>query len=296
MSQHTHVAGIIPLANLHTDHALDVPSSMLPINIGFTAIQKSIFECALAGCGTIWVVANEDLAPIIRKTVGEWVYDPVYYNRTRTKFYSEVRKEIPIYYVSISDKDRDRRDSYGWAALHGINSAWWVANKISKWLIPAKYFISFPMAAYDIYSLREHRKKIAHKSLNFFVSYKNQTVKDNLPLPFTMTGEDFIQCRRNINQLTTREYLPPLKGHKYPSQKLPLNQRWSARRFDFKTVFEKVKDTGENRNCLEWFYDIGAWENYKSFLGSTNIIEKPPDDLTKAHRYAKLNIQHKEQP
>ena len=136
MSEHVHVAGIVPLANLETDYALDVPVCMLPLNAGFTAIQKSVFECAIAGCDTIWIVANDDLAPIVRKTVGEWVYDPVYYNRTMTKFYKEVRKEIPIYYVPIDVRDRDRRDSYGWSVLHGVNSALWVGNKISKWLVP----------------------------------------------------------------------------------------------------------------------------------------------------------------
>ena len=73
MSEHVHVAGIVPLANLETDYALDVPVCMLPLNAGFTAIQKSVFECAIAGCDTIWIVANDDLAPIVRKTVGEWV-------------------------------------------------------------------------------------------------------------------------------------------------------------------------------------------------------------------------------
>ena len=290
MTQHVHVAGIIPLANLETNYALDMPVCMLPVNRGFTAIQKSVFECALAGCQTIWVVANEDLAPIIRKTVGEWIYDPVYYNRTLTPFHSEVRKEIPIYYVAISDKDRGRRDSYGWSILHGINSAWWVGNRISKWLVPEKYFISFPMAVYDIYSLREHRKKIANKSSNFFVNHNNNTVKNNLPLSFTMTGEDYIQCRRNVNKQTTREYLPPLKNQKYPSQKLPIEQRWSARNFDFDLVFEKVKESNAESVATDWFYDLSEWENYKAFLGSQNIIEKPHEDLTKPHIHAKLDI------
>tara|TARA_Y100000034_G_scaffold105780_1_gene133407 strand:+ start:357 stop:1244 length:888 start_codon:yes stop_codon:yes gene_type:complete len=283
-----HVAGIIPLANLETDYDVEVPACMLPLNAGFTAIQKSVFECAMAGCDTIWIVANADLAPIVRKTVGEWVYDPVYYNRTMTRFYKEVRKEIPIYYVPIDVRDRDRRDSYGWSILHGVNSAWWVGNRISKWLVPEKYFISFPLAAYDIYSLRDHRKKIANKNFNFFTTYHNKTVKDNLPLSFTMTGEDFIQCRRNVNKLTTREYLPPSEGEKFPSQKLPLEQRWSARSFDFATVFDKVDVTDGEHLELEWFHDLSGWKNYKAFLGSDNIITKPYKDLTGPHRHAKI--------
>tara|TARA_Y100000310_G_scaffold308310_1_gene351276 strand:+ start:355 stop:1242 length:888 start_codon:yes stop_codon:yes gene_type:complete len=288
VSEHAHVAGIIPLANLETDHGLEVPPCMLPLAAGFTAIQKSVFECAMAGCDTIWIVANADLAPIVRKTVGEWVHDPVYYNRTMTKFYKEVRKEIPIYYVPIDVRDRDRRDSYGWSVLHGVNSAWWVGNKISKWLVPDKYFISFPLSAYNVYSLRDHRKKIASKNFNFFVTYNNQTVKNNLPLAFTMTGEDFIQCRRNVNKLTTREYLPPLEGERLPSRRLPLEQRWSARKFDFETVFEKIDETNLSQIEVDWFYDLSSWENYRAFLGSDNIIKKPYKGLTGPHRHAKI--------
>jgi len=295
VSGSVHVAGIIPLANLETDYDMEVPVCMLPLNAGFTAIQKSVFECAMAGCDTIWIVANADLAPIVRKTVGEWVHDPVYYNRTMTKFYTEVRKEIPIYYVPIDVRDRDRRDSYGWSVLHGVNSAWWVGNKISKWLVPEKYFISFPLAAYDIYSIRDHRKKIASKNFNFFVTHNNQTVKDNLPLSFTMTGEDFIQCRRNVNKLTTREYLPPAEGEKFPSQRLPLEQRWSAKHFEFQTVFEKVDQTNHSQMEVEWFYNLSSWENYRAFLGSDNIIKKPYKGLTGPHQHAKICLTEDEE-
>jgi len=290
VSRRTHVAGIIPLANLETDHYLDLPSCMLPVDAGFTAIQKSVFECAIAGCKTIWIVANQDLAPIVRKCVGDWVYDPVYYNRTKVKFYKEVRKEIPIYYVPLNYRDLDRRDSYGWSVLHGVNSAWWVGNKISKWLVPEKYFVSFPMSAHDIYSLREHRKEIANPKANFFLTYDNQTVKDDLPLSFTMTGEDFIQCRRKVNKLTTREFLPPSEGEKYPSQKLPLVQRWSARRFDFAQVFEEVDDKRAMRQEIDWFYDMSRWEKYREYLGSGQQIEKPYKGLTGPHKHAKLII------
>ena len=73
-----HLAGIIPLANLKTNFQVAIPEVLLPIGHGFSAIQKSVFECAMAGCNTIWIVANDDLAPVIREIVGDWVYDPVY--------------------------------------------------------------------------------------------------------------------------------------------------------------------------------------------------------------------------
>ena len=65
----THLAGIIPVAGLKTDYDIDTPEILIPLEAGFTAIQKSVYECALAGCNTIWIIANQDMAPIVRKTV-----------------------------------------------------------------------------------------------------------------------------------------------------------------------------------------------------------------------------------
>ena len=288
MSLRSNIAGIIPVANLQTEHQTAISPVLLQVEAGFTAIQKSVFECALAGCKTIWIVANPNLAPIVRKIVGDFVQDPVYYNRNMSKFHSELRREIPIYYVPISLQDCDKRDSYGWAVIHGVNSAWWVGVKISKWLTPDKYFVSFPMAAYDIYYLREYRKQIADKKGNFFLTYNNKTVKDNLPLSFTLTGEDCIKCRRMINKTTTREYLPPLEGEKYPSQKLPLDQRWSARTFDFSQVFSQVNTESASEIELDWFYDLSSWNEYRNFLGSKNVIEKPYKALTGPYTCGKL--------
>ena len=137
-----HLAGIVPVANLKCDFDLPIPDILLPVSRGFTAIQKAVFECSMAGCNTIWIVANDDLAPVIRQTVGEWVYDPVYYRRPSARS-SEERREIPIYYVPIHPKDRDRRDSYAWSILYGIHSAWRVSYAISRWVVPEKYYVSF---------------------------------------------------------------------------------------------------------------------------------------------------------
>ena len=282
-----HLSGIIPVANLKTDFKLSTPDCLIPIAPGFTAIQKSVFECAMAGCNTIWIVANDDLAPIVRKVVGEWVYDPVYYRRP-SKFSSEERKEIPIYYVPIHPKDRDRRDSYGWSVLYGIYSAWRTAYKVSHWLVPQKYFISFPFGIHDIQKIREHRPAISHKQNNFFLSYEGKTVKDNLPLSFTMTGEDFKTCRRAVNKKTTREYLPPSPDQQYPSQKLPLHQRWSARQFNFEDIFGEVNDNECTKVDLLWFCDISNWSGYRDFLSSDNLIEIPEKGLTAPHIHVKL--------
>ncbi len=284
-----HLAGIIPVANLKTDLQVTFPEVLLPLEPDFTAIQKSVYECAMAGCQTIWIVANNDLAPVVRKTVGEWVYDPVYYNRTMTKFYREVRKEVPIYYVPVHPKDRDKRDCYGWSVLYGAYSAWSVAYKISKWVCPEKYYVSFPLSAYNLDHLRENRLSISDNKNNFLLSHEGKTIKDNLPIAFTFTGEDFKKCRRDLNKKTTREYLPPLPGHQYPSQKRPLSERWSARTFDLKTVFEKLNTTDAHILPVETFYDLSKWDEYCHFLGRENkLIKKPYKGLIKSRQHVKL--------
>ena len=286
-----HLAGIVPVANIKTDHENPVPEILVPVDNGFSAIQKSVYECAMAGCSTIWIVANDDLIPLVRKTIGEWIYDPVYYARKFSKFYKEQRKEVPIYYVPIHPKDRDRRDSYGWSIIHGIHSAWRTSYKISQWIVPQKYYISFPMGLFDVEQVREHRKYIKDKEKNFFFTHKNKTVKDDLPLSFTMTGEDFKLCRRHINKKTSREYLPPLPGQQYPTQKIPLSQRWSARRFPLSEIFQPLATEQERATKVEvdWFYDGSTWGQYVDYLASDNIIEKPYKELVRPHKHEKFS-------
>ncbi len=287
MPQHIHMAGIIPVAGLETDFNQQLPEVMMPVDAAFTAIQKSVYECAIAGCQTIWIVANNDLAPIIRNTVGEWIYDPVYYE-TKSMFPSENRKEIPIYYVPVHPKDRDKRDSYGWSILYGAYSAWLVAAKISKWVLPEKYYVSFPLSVYDLSFLRTHRLEIAARDTNFFLSYEGKTVKDDLPIAFTFNGDDFKACRNHINQTTSREYLPRSPGQIFPTHKLPYDERWSARHFPLSKVLKKVSEKNRILKSVNWYYDISQWDNYKAYLGSKNIIEKPKYPLTTAHKHAKI--------
>ena len=285
----THLSGIIPIANYETDLNVSFPELLLPVGDGFNLIQKSVYECAAAGCNTIWIVANDDLAPIIRKTVGDWVYDPVYYKRDlESKFYSQLRKEVPIYYVGIKPKDQKKRDSYGWSILEGIHASYMTSYKISKWLTPEKYFISFPFGVYDIYFIRQHRKLIRDKQTNLFFKYNGESVINNQYLPFTMKGEDFKLCRRAINQKTTREYLPPLPGQQYPSQKLPLHQRWSAQHFTLSEIYEPLSTTPHESVELDWYYDVSKWAAYVEYISSKNMLDKPLDDLTRPRQHVKI--------
>tara|TARA_B100000686_G_C16362942_1_gene748670 strand:- start:136 stop:477 length:342 start_codon:yes stop_codon:yes gene_type:complete len=100
-----------------------------------------------------------------------------------------------------------------------------------------------------------------------------------------MFGEDFKKCRRHVNSETTKTFYNTEDGEKYPSKKLPINERWSARSFDIKTVFSQVDETNSYKHDVEWFYSLENWDNYRNFMASENFIQKPSDSLTKAHKH-----------
>ena len=283
-----HLAGIIPVANLQTDLQFTFPEVLLPLNNGFTAIQKSVVECAYAGCNTIWIVANPDLAPVVRKTIGDWIYDPVYLGRSKYGEGSEYRREIPIYYCNIMPKNIDRRDSYGWSVLSGVYASWLTANKISKWIVPHKYYISFPMAIFDIHKIRSERKLINDNEKNFFVTFGDKTVKDNMPLSFTMFGKDYLNCRRDVNTKTTKQFYNTKDNEKYPTKKLPLHERWSAKKFNFSQVFEKLCIENAYSYSPEYFFDASTWTGYSDYMTSNFILDKPYYMLTKPHTHVNI--------
>ena len=172
MSSKMHLAGVIPVANLKTDFGLKTPDVLIPIEAGFTAIQQAVYECAMAGCNTIWIIANSDMQPLIKKRIGEWIYDPVWYGRSYDRHPSESRKEIPIYYVAIHPKDRNKRDCLGWSVLYGAYTAYTVAYNLSTWARPHKYYCAFPYGVYDPNVVREYRAEISNPDKNTFINYE----------------------------------------------------------------------------------------------------------------------------
>ena len=60
-----HLAGIIPVAGMPANINLELPNCMAMIAENYTAIEHAVVQCAYAGCETIWIVCNDDVAPII---------------------------------------------------------------------------------------------------------------------------------------------------------------------------------------------------------------------------------------
>ena len=282
-----HLAGIIPVADQPRDFNFPWQDSLMPIAPNYLAVENSVVECATAGCETIWIVCHKDTQPLMRYRIGDWIEDPAFLGRM-DKFPSESRREIPIYYVPIHPKDRDKRDCLGWSALYGALSAYSISKKISKWVIPDRFYISFPYGIIDHSIVRKFRRKISRDS-NFYFSFDGKTIRDDQFLSFTFGGEDFKRFRRELREEATTIYI---KGTK---EKLPISERYSARYFSLDKVFKSaIIDDTDTVVELDWFYNVGCWEDYCNFLGSEHrkLIKRPK--YMKYHEWNPIGYEEEE--
>jgi hypothetical protein len=200
----------------------------------------------------------------------------------------ESRRPIPIYYVPIHPKDRDRRDCLAWSVLYGAMSAFWVGRQISKWVVPNRYYAAFPYGVYDPEILRQHRKDIS-SNRSFYLSHEGKTVQDNEYLGFTFSSEEFIQFRRKLRSESTGEYSSiELADGKYPRKKLPPKERWSARFFSLDRVFGDVIIDEANMVDISQYYNIGSWDGLKNYLGSNFEILRPNKDFLSYREFNKI--------
>lgn len=185
-----HIAGIIPVAKSQTDIDLLLHHSVLPIANNFYNIQRSIVECAYVGCSTIWVVCEDSYAPLIKKVCGDFVINMHDYERSKhAKYPKDNRRTIPIFYTPLSFKHRDKK-GIGVSVLDGVMASFHVSSKISKWVVPYKYYIAPPYGVYN-----PEVKRSAVKSFeNFFLEHDGRTALDGENLGFSLGIKEVKHC------------------------------------------------------------------------------------------------------
>lgn len=247
---------------------------MLPIANDYTLLDSAVVECAYAGCDTIWIVCNDDTAPLLRHRIGDYIEDPSYYY-FNTSVNKDQRKRIPIFWVPQHPKDRDKRDCLSWSVIYGALSSFMISSKISKWVIPDKYYVSFPYGLINPRDLMESRRLISSKE-NFYIMFENKTVQDNIYSSFTFGKDEFVKYRKNVRKGTGRR-----KGSYGDMKDLPIEERWSARFFELKDVFTDLDISTSNVYITDNFYNIENWDQYLLYMNSeySRQIEKPPKNL-----------------
>ena len=247
---------------------------MLPIANNYTLLDAAVVECAYAGCDTIWIICNDDTAPLLRHRIGDYIEDPSYYYYN-TSINKEHRKRIPIFWTPQHPKDRDKRDCLSWSVVYGSLVAFKVASKISKWIIPDKYYVSFPYGLADPREIIGLRNKISSKD-NFYIVSEGKTIQDNIYTSFTFGKKEFVQYRKNVREGTGK-----WKGDYGNMKPLPIEERWSARYFEPKDVFKDLDLDNCNTLQVNNYFNITNWKEYQKYMNSdySNTIVKPPKDL-----------------
>ena len=270
----SNLVGVIPIAGHDTfDFDQPWPDCMMPIGPSYSLIEAAVVECAWAGCKSIWIVVNDDIGPLIRKTLGDWCGDPVWAHRKFDPSPHMSKRRIPIYYVSVNPKDRFKRDCMAWSVIHGALTAFKVMSQVSSWMTPSRYYVSFPHGYFPAWQLRDHRKQIA-SGQSCFVSFNGETVKDDHFMSFTFGKDEWLEFRRIIRTGTGKR----VPGSK-PEDDLMLDpsERWSARFFPLSKVFEPLNLEASHEIKVDNYFNLRNWEEYQDFIcASRNLVIRRP--------------------
>lgn len=255
--------GIIPVAGMKTEFGMEWNASLMPVGANYTALEASVYECLHAGCTSIWIVANDDVAPLLRYRLGEVATDINSIQRgTFAKFGQTQHIEVPIYYVPIHPRHRDKVDNYAWSVLWGCNVAYWVKKIFSRWTQPDRYYISFPMGMLDPKEVLESRS-VLRKSGPFYFSYNGETVKDGIPVSFVLTPEEW---RRAKHVITNNSAVWKAPDEGIPTEKLPPDQRRLSLSYGLDEVFGDGPEGTQQE--IKSFYNLTTWDGYVKLVSS----------------------------
>jgi hypothetical protein len=85
-------------------------------------------------------------------------------------------------------------------------------------------------------------------------------------------------------------------GASRPTEKLPLEERWSARYFSLDKVFKPVIIDIENKVEVPWYHNIDSWDGYCNYLGSDErkLVERPHPIFMKYHEWNQIGVDDEE--
>ena len=263
-----HLAGIVPVSGQQLDFNMPWHDALMPIAQNYLAVERAVVECAHAGCKTIWIICHDDMQPLIRYRLGEKVEDPVWSYRYLDPEPGKSRKAIPIFYVPIPVKDKDKRDCLSWSVLHGAMAACKISGGISKWMMPARCYVAFPYGIYQPWIVKEHRKKITNKN-GFFLSHNGKTIKDGEYLGFTFKTADIKKFTKNFRRKATTKWVKPLPADG-KTKTLPIDERYSGRFFSLLDVFDIIELDKNKDTFLEvpWHFNVDSWDKWCYYISS----------------------------
>jgi len=262
----------------------------MPLNTGFTAIERAVTECAAAGCDSIWITVSREYLPLLRKVLGDFIYDPLFFfNMPKLQYAKNYYRRIPIFYCPMRIKDVGLKDSEAFGIINSALCARRFAAKLSSNMEPSTYYAAFYDGVYQPFISMTNRDAI-NRNKNFFYSFNGKSFKDGEPLAFTFDWEQLKACHEMVRNEGTKKYraLSEYKTDHSWLELLPKDQRYSATKFPLDRVFSSVTLDGAKEFSLRWFHNINSWEGYRAYVAGHTTIRRPKKDLRPANELERL--------
>lgn len=284
-----HLAGIIPVESQPKDFKFPWSDALIPIAPDYLAVERAIYECAYAGCETIWLICSRETTPLIRHRLGDWINDPTLNGRTLKDVFapSTKFKQIPIFYVPIHPRDKQKRTGLAWSIIYGFKRARDISRKFSRWTTPGKYYVAFPHGVFPSHTLKDLRHLFSSPT-NVFLSFNNKTAKDGEMLAFTFDANDYANISKAFKEEERLLFRNALwKDGKLVGEMLPREQRYSGRHIPIEVLLKHIKIDESQKQPVKWYYDISSWDKYCTFLAGRErqFIKKPASTI----RYHEFN-------
>lgn len=268
------IAGIIPVAGQKLDFNMPWHDALMAIGQDYLAVERSVVECANAGCSSIWIVCNDDMQPLIRYRLGEMVQDPVWVVRQYEYNKKDFQRPIQIHYVPISARDVNKRDCLSWSVLYGAKTAHKICGGLSKALVPDKFYVSWPYGYYAPTFVRKHRGHISSKR-NFFLSFNGKTVVDGEYLGFTFDYDTLNELKDQVVVKSTGLWRDPSTR----KDRLPIDERFSYKNFKVEDVFGDLSVENNDKIELHNYWRIDSWESYCEYISEYGSKAKRPSEF-----------------
>ena len=242
----SNLAGIIPVAGHKSDIDLPWHHVLMPYDKNKTLIQHAVYNCAMIGCDSIWIVCDDSYQPLIRSIVGEKIEDPVYRYRAHTRHASDHKRWIPVLYCSTTTRDQQRRNNIGWSAIFGCLLASKTFGSLSKHTAPERFFVCWPYCKINSEALRTVRRKADKQPVVF--SDRSLSVLSDDFLPFVCDNKA----------------LQDLRQHCYNLQVSMSNYR-EFNHLNLSTIFSILNNIDTCELQLD-YKKISNWEEYCNFF------------------------------
>ena len=276
-SKEKHIAGIVPIAGQRrADYVFPWHDCLMPLNKDYYAIERAVYECAVVGCDVVWIVSDTEFQPLVREIVGSWLLDPLQMNKKNRQKESFEHRRIPIYYLPIHPKDRERRDCLPWSILYGANVANMFARRISQRIQTDKFWVAFPHGVYDPDNLRVFREGERHNFLqnkNIVLTHQGNSVINGTQLGFSLTKDQVDERTKNFRKMEIGHQFEDEEGRR---RKRPMSESFTGRFFSLDKVFESVYDGDKFHEIeIEEYHEIDKFQGYRELMGSNINLEKP---------------------